>query len=329
MTAERVEQLSRYLAAYDLVPPNDAFDIYSETGIRSAGVARFTQSYKSARFGFDALRSLASAALPFPAWFDGDDLILFRMYCFLRGAKPDLVTQQALAFVTPHMRQEKSVLEGMLLARDTDFQKIAGYFGMPEEAIRLYEKSFFNVRDRMKDLPYLASQVYPEGRQVEMIEDYMNSEETRMLIRRAGYNFGLDDVLHFAGFPAYAIQSSRKTGNLSAKDLEGVILAQGSFLARNGFINQRAVPAIRSAVGLIAASKMGGTEQGAGLDDDLPGVAGFLRGEMRRAAELRQLEAKTIDITESLPKKGLQGDPASDAAARAGVPVFKPKKKDA
>jgi hypothetical protein len=323
--AKRISLLAEYLDQHDLLPQDDTFDLWESLGRRDRTVARFACSYKNPKFAYEAMEALASVNLPFPPWLDGDDRVLHRIYSYLSGAPVDDATSWALAFMTPTMRSDKHVLDGLLMSRDISFKDIATTMGVRVESIIIYEKSFFNVRDRMKDAAYLRALAYPEGRIVEMVDNYLQSEENRFIMRRAGYNNGAADVLYFAGFPSYTLSQLGQSAAASARELEGAILAHGLIMARNGLVHQSSSNAYRAAGAMITASKIGGNETGTSVEDELPGVGGFLRQEMRGASGLRP----TINVTPepAVIAKGQSADPADLAAAKVGVSVFKPKKK--
>lgn len=340
MDAQRVSILAEYLSVNDLIPQDDTNDLWESLGRRDRHVSRFACAYKNPQFGWEAMEALAEHSHPFPAWLDEEDLVLFRCYSYLRGGAPDEALEQALALMTPRMRTEKQIIDGILLSSEGTVERASELMGLTPEAVSVYEKAFFNVIDRRADAAYLRAQVYPDGRISEMMDEYLHTEEARYIFRRAGYNNGLDDVLYFAGFSSSVVQSLTASG--AARQLENVFLVNAHIMARNGMVHQDGSHAIRHAKSLINAAKMGGNDAGSTETDELPDVGNALKSQMRAAQRAREhakklkeqiIEVATTVLKEAAPSKeaasatGARLDPSARAAANAGVNVYVPPKK--
>lgn len=230
-------------------------------GPYDSGVEKFAVMYTDLAVGWKVARKLAALNMDFPAFVQGDDLVLRNAYLYCLDKD---------MYACPHVREARylasnksmgEALEGLLLCDDLDYEEIAFRMNVHPRTVLTYEKLFFNVVDRHMDHLFIRNVVYPHGRLAEAYENYLETEELGNLLKRMGFNNGKEDVLHFAGFRS-GLLNSLATQNMPTK-LEGVIMANGYLLARNGWANQREHAAgLISARNLIAAAKHGGQDTG-------------------------------------------------------------------
>lgn len=277
MTRDTIHLLSQYLPPHLLENMQPGGRITHET---KAGydpeVCRFAMAFSDMDFGWNFVRTMADWHLRFPGGIlEGDDEVLFRAYMYRvnpeKYSTHDLRT--AISLTSPAMTNKRIAIEGMLLAPGATYEKVASQtdHAFTCEAIATFEKLFFNVLDRRDDILYLQNIVYPHGRMVEMMEDYMQHASLGQLVRRAGYNNGAADVMFFMGASNSAIDALLQAA--SAKQLESMMMAFGVMLARNGGINQSSLPAITNARQLLTAGKLGGeTNQDRALSLDFSEV---------------------------------------------------------
>jgi hypothetical protein len=200
----------------------------------------------------------------------GDDEMLFRAYMYrANGAKYGTeAVRGAVALTTPYLANTCASVQGLLLAPGADAQSVANLVGLSRDIVAAYEKLFFNVLDRKDDLQYLQRIVYPHGRMVELMDNYLQRETMGALARRAGFNNGAADVLFFMGASNSALDALLQAA--SAKQLESMMMAFGLLLARNGGLNQASLPALSNARQLLTAGKLGGeVNQDQALSTDL------------------------------------------------------------
>jgi len=250
----------------------------------NTGVQRFISTYRDMDFGWRYVRALVEHKLPLTgAILHNDDEVLLRAYMFCRDPRrfkaPDI--ELALALAMNEMSTSRAAVEGLLLAADATLPAVANASGLPVEAVKAFERLFFNVLDRRDDTMYLQSIVYPHGRLVELVEGYMERTGLRDFIRRAGYNNGPDDVMYLMGASTSALDAISQAS--APKQLESLMMAYGFMLARNGGMHQSRSAGLNNAKALLTAGKLGGeTLDDSPMDQDLSGV---MRAEMMRYAQ--------------------------------------------
>ena len=229
---------------------------------------RFALSYRKPEFGWEFCRLLARHERPLPTFMDGDDQVLFRAYAFLvdpkRFKNQDL--SHAMGLRHPDMKTAREVIESMLLTQDATCQSVARAVRMPVGVIKTYEKLFFNVLDRKEDALYMMRIIYPAGRMVEMMSNYLPDLQLGSLLRRVGANDGPEHVLYHAGISNDLVNTLASSS--SGKQMEDRIMANGYVMARAGLLNQdpASVPGILHAQRLIAAGKVGGEASDSGSE---------------------------------------------------------------
>lgn len=230
-------------------------------GVRhDSDIEEFAVKYKDLSVGWKFINKLVELDMDFPAFVSGDDLYLYDAY--LHVLDPSRYRQEHIAMAR-YIASDHAMhapVNALLMCSNMTYKSMAAELGIAEKALIAYEKLFFNVIDRHMDHMFIRNVVYPDGRLVEMYENYLENEDLGRLLMRAGYNNGKDDVMHFAGFRS-GLLDSLANQNMPVK-LESVIMANGYILAKNGWANQRdhAVGVI-SARNLIAAAKHGGQDQ--------------------------------------------------------------------
>lgn len=243
-------------------------------------VCRFISSYRDLNFGWQYARMTAAHDLPvIGGLLLGADEVLWRAHLYCRDPRRYAATdiQMALALASNDMQVPKAAIEGLLLAKDATHESVARALNLPEEVILAYEILFFNVLDRKKDTLYLQSILYPHGRLVEMMQDYLQRGDFRALVRRAGYHNGPEDVMYLVGVSNDAVEAVTKAN--SPQKLEALMMSVGYMLARNGGMGS---PQMQHARQLLQAGKLGGEQ----TDTRLIGLdAGqILRNELLRFA---------------------------------------------
>lgn len=262
MTASTINILASSIPA-DLLPAlhiggrtsnldEDGFD---------AGVQRFLLRYRSLNFGWHYAQVCADnpgRMHVMNSYLPSDDSVVFRAYLHHRFGYqyPDISAAKAL--LTPAMSTTRAMVEGLLVASDMTLARCATLTGLPLEVIRAYEKLFFNVIDRRKDIAYMQHVVYPHGRLVEMVEGYLFNTPLGDIIRRAGYTNGADDVVYLLGGAPDAVNALEQSGD--TRRLEALIMSMGAVIARNGGLHQPGLPGINHARQLITAGKLGGSQ---------------------------------------------------------------------
>ena len=280
MTAETIYELAKTIP--DSIMPQGKLGGRMATSPYfgyDADVHRFVATYRDVDFGWNFCRTVAKHELPFTSGIlRRDDEVLWRAYLFCRDPKmynaPDI--KMAIGIASNEMRATRQALQGLLLASDSTAVTAAADMQLPVDAVRAYEKLFFNVLDRRLDLAYIQSVVYPHGRLVELVDGYMQNEDIGAIVRRAGYNSGRDDVRGLMGASTSAVDALTKVQN--PKQLENLMMAFAMFIARNGGLSQN-LPAMNTARQLLTAGKIGGEVTGEVLSTD---ISQNLRGELTK-----------------------------------------------
>jgi hypothetical protein len=260
MTARTVKMLLDYIPASKGLHTVSNYQTGLQTDVHDSEIEKFAVAYTDLGIGWKVAKRLAELELPFPCFIEGDDLWLRSayLYCLNLDLYGCPFIREARYFASDSKYADP--LNGLLLSENLTYESIAADFNVPAKTIAAYEKLFFNVMDRHLDHLYIRGVVYPQGRLVEMYENYLENEEFGNILKRVGFNNGREDVLHFAGFRS-GLLNSLSGQNMPVK-LEGIIMANGYLLAKNGWANQREhATGLTSARNLIAAAKHGGQEQ--------------------------------------------------------------------
>jgi len=258
--------------------------------MRDAEAKRYAKYYKDLAFAWHFAEAMVEYDLSIPAALTGDDyhlLLAFQMQTdplFKHEA-----VEHAYSIHTDRDAYDRNLIEAALLSTNSTIEEASSYVGIPVETIEAYEKLFFNALDRKADAYIIAQHLYPNSRIETFQDDHLMAVDQGLLMKRAGYHNGIEDVIYFAGFQESTLLNLAGSSNTAAK-LEGMLMANGYILARNGWANQRGV-GISQAKALIAAAKQGGEATASG--DTLPGMSELLMGELKTvktAEALEQLE---------------------------------------
>lgn len=224
---------------------------------------KFILAYRDLSLGWKCARLLANADVPFPCFLQGEDLWIFKAYLYNIDNKKffNRAVAEARGLSSNHMSRDNEVLRALLIADNVDYNYVAQRTAISVDTIKAYERLFFNIVDRRKDYMFVKHVVYPDGRMVEMFDDYLKNEDLGNILIRTGYNNGPEHVLHFAGFKSELLHSLA-SGNSTPGQLEALFMANGYLLARNGWLNQRAnAVGLHNARNILQAAKQGGAEE--------------------------------------------------------------------
>lgn len=268
MTFEKIEELAEY------IPSNSSYFQFDDPSLPGAAtsnredVTKFVVCYEKLDFGWAFIKALIEKGRPLPAEALDDD-VLFRAYCYEKKVgKKDREMRHAvsLAYMAHSIRTD--VINGMLVSNDADYEKIGHLTGISSEVIRLYEQLFYNVLDRRKESMWIASMVYPDGRAVDFVDGSVMGRHIRTLLKKSGFDNTLKEVAWMAGLRSDLLSSMDAAA--AAASLEGLLMANGYYLARNGFLNQsRGTPGVDKARTLLTAAKQSGMATAVGVTGDL------------------------------------------------------------
>ena len=302
-TFERIKHLLEYLP--------DTSDYYRDilnytTEINE--VNKFLNAYKDLAFGYNFVSALIKDNITIPDEVTEESLVdLYRFLKFrLRNSNTDDLLM-ALSFTDISNKNMEDCIKAMLIS-DAEFEEISRITGISIKALQYYEALFFNIRDRKNEALFIANLVYPNSRMIETTENYIKNEDFGKLIIRAAYNHGLDDAAYFSGLK---LESSPVSSKASASDmatrLESLIMTNGYFLAKNGFINSKGTSGVSQARNILIAAKQGGQESGYSADD-----GGLLSMDQAAISALHDIVdpmiEKKLDIIEALETSNLNSE---------------------
>jgi hypothetical protein len=265
-------------------------------GIRPAAVddpaiERYTEALRP-DVGYRLVQDYLRLGRIFPVVLTGDDQWIFRTYLKLKGRQEDDVVSRTLALgLDRRFRREAELLSALLMTEGATPGTVAHCLGVDRDVVACYEKLFWNVLDRQSDMAFIRNVVYPDGRMVEMFDEYLRNESLGNILLRAGFNNGVDDVLFLAGANRIDLIKSIAAGDNVAKKLEALFMANGYVAARNGWLNQADARGLMDAKALLAAAKQGGFEQEE--TNPMHGAGAALYQELRNmAAVTREAHAR-------------------------------------
>lgn len=255
-------------------------------------IQKFVTAYRDLKFGWNFIRFLLRTGNEFPPELMSYEY-LYRAYKFEKHGTNDPDIMMAISFDHPSHDYFSTLLQSFLLVEDIDIDYIVKKTSFSKSTILAFEGLFFNVLSRNEEHAWLASQVYPSTRFVEMKADYATKECFSKLLMRAGYNSGLEHVEYFSGLRNDLLT----TGDMvnAASKMENALMINGYMLATSGYLNTQGSSGIHHARTLIAAEKQGGSPEAGNEDLGLISMGESLLGELGHYGEnvaTERLEAR-------------------------------------
>ena len=271
----------------------------SESQLRD--IMHYATCHKNLHFGWDFATDMAASTLPFPAFLEGDDLYVWRAYQYLKGAE-DPVIAGAVAITSEGNKNLRNQIHALLVSEDVDHEFVSDRLSISLEVVKAYEKLFFNVLDRKADHAFIASVVYPDGRMVEAMEDYLETTGFGDLMMRAGLTNGKDFVLYAGGIGKHPFASLDAAEGAARMDKQFMI--DGCFYALSGWQHQRrnAMPILNARLSM-QASKMGNKQEISGEVIDVH-LSDTLREEIEQISTFKaaaRAKKAALALTTSLP----------------------------
>lgn len=267
-------------------------------------LAEFVIHYKDLGIAWYLANEFAGRKAIFPIVCTGATQWIFRAYAYCRGERDRTIAHARALGTEPALREEAAVLQSMLIAKDAEIHRISRTLGIPAEVIHAYEQLFFNVFDRQADVMYIRNIVYPNGRLVEMYENYIENETMANILLRAGYNHGTEDVLNLSGVTRGHLFTGGDSGSVLAGMLESVFMANALLMAKAGFVNQTShAEGLKQAAKILTATKASGVAADTNSpisnkdpnDPLLMQVLQFAKSERRKRAEAEVARALAHD----------------------------------
>jgi hypothetical protein len=244
---------------------------------RANSIQKFVTVYKDLKFGWNYIQFLIRNNLQAPQFLMDND-VLYRAYKFEKYGEPDQEIMMAISFDHPSQQYFQTVIQSFLLCKEATYEAVAKKTDLPVNVLKCFAELFYNVMGRKDEHLWLASQVYPETRVVEMKDNYAKTASTADLLRRAGFNSGMEHVEFFSGLRSDILT----TGDMAnaASKLENALMINGYMLASGGFLNTSNTSGIHQARTLIAAEKQGGSESSGAEDHGLISMGDSLMNEL-------------------------------------------------
>ena len=292
MTRERIEQLVEEL------PPNSPYNRFLPATENYYGTKKRTKNidpiildyaFHDMKFAWRFAQSFVemNRSLPFSAQ---EEPWINRAWDYGMNKDWDPVISHAIALEAPYHKRERDTVKAMLLIPDKSLEEIADYIGFEEEDIEAYEALFFDIRDRMKEKAFIAKLVFPDGIQSEFRENFITQEDLGQLMMRVAHTHGEQPMYAVGGFKSAGNGSefnAAEAGHLMEADL----MKNALLLTKIGLLNQKNVPGINHAKGLMMASKQAGSPQK--VDDDVVGL-GAMGLAFSIANDVLKLQEKDI-----------------------------------
>lgn len=272
---------------------------------KMADVQRYAYAYADLKFAWRYVQVLLRNGIPLPSFLKATvDGPVIKLYRHLAYDVHDVDVFEAMMLaMTPQRRQEKNIVNALLVSKDFKLDAVVRATGLEPSAIGMYEKLFFNVLDRRHEAAYMAAVVYPDGRMVEVMDNYLQGDGAILpkLLMRAGRSGGSEDVLYNAGMLAGLGSQSVRS---NTTNLEHALMATGYMMARAGLGGQE-IRAVNTARQLLAAAKAGG--DAGGEESVFLGMGGALKMEMetvqRYEAEVATKYASGLEKTKAEQNK--------------------------
>lgn len=257
---------------------------------------QFMSCYCNTAFGWYIASQFANAGKGFPVAMLGRDHWVFK--AFLMQLDPwtfydkHVATAYHMAFTPAGSPDLGSSLKALILSvRDLDsvdhMRRVANVSGLHYKTVEAFETLFFNVLDRRLDGFYIAAELYPKSRLVELAESYMADASIGDLLKRAGYNQrDLDMTSYLIGIGDKEYMAKLAASANSEVELNNQIMGNGLILARANLLNTRAVGLGRSQALMVASRQSGAAVE----ESSLVGISCQFADQFKAAAALSQAD---------------------------------------
>jgi hypothetical protein len=264
--------------------------------LHDEAMTQFMSCYCNVAFGWYIASQFSNAIKGFPMAMLGRDHWVFK--AFLMQLDPwsfydkHVATAYHLAHTPPGSPDLGSNLKALILSvRDFDpvihIQRVATITGLHYKTVEAFEMLFFNILDRRLDGFYIAAELYPKSRLVELAESYMADASIGDLLKRAGYNQrDLDMTSYLVGIGDKEYMAKLAASANSETELNNQIMGNGLILARANLLNTRAVGLGRSQALMVASRQSGSATD----ESPLVGIACQFADQFKAAAALSQVD---------------------------------------
>ena len=220
----------------------------------------FCQIHLNPSFGWHTARAFARARTTFPLVAIGRDRWLFRAYLLHLNPNGHSDLSVREAYNISRQPSTSAKLKAMLITGlgdpiDAHLDIVAAKSGIPRPTVEAFEVLFFNVLDRHQDGAYISHIVYPDGRAVELKEDYFETTPIPDLLLRVAYNKrDIDLVARLSGMDASCCAKELASLQNAGSELEKHIMANALLIGEIWLLNQPSV-GMQRAIALLTAKR--------------------------------------------------------------------------
>ncbi|NBV25568.1 MAG: hypothetical protein EBS05_27125 [Proteobacteria bacterium] len=196
MESSRVRELIAQLppgSTYPAIPRRSPFQ-----PARQQPAERFALALRDPAFGASFVDAFIEKRRWLPATVREWPLLQLFLTRVFKVTEPLMLEVES--FRTETRRQERDVLDALLLADDITLAEIATWFNTAEQVVEGYATLSWNVRDRKHEPAYLNALLHPAGWQAAVRNSQPNREGDRLRLLQAGAMGGAQAVLELAGF---------------------------------------------------------------------------------------------------------------------------------
>ena len=236
--------------------------------VNHSSVKRFASQYSNPAFGWFIAGEYAAVDRRLPITMLGTNTWVFKAWMMRMNPDKWYNKHIAEAFALAKLAELKMVgetIRGAILAscidpfnRAMQERNVLENARLPKDTLSAFESLFFNIYDRQADNLYLAHELYPHTRLVELRDDYLKSVDVADLLKRSAYNHkDIRMTLYLAGVgdADYLAQLAERSDR--EQELGKRIMGNALILSYAGLLNQRSVGLSRGQ-SLLAASRQSG-----------------------------------------------------------------------
>ncbi|MBE0540253.1 MAG: hypothetical protein IH623_02605 [Verrucomicrobia bacterium] len=231
-----------------------------------------------------------------------------RAYHYLRGARDEQIAVALGIRTSSQYGTTRSVLQGLLCARDISIEDVASLLGLEVEVVMLYEGLFFNVRNR--EATFALNAIFPQTRLGAVVEAEKDYNEVDLMLMRLGRDYGWREIARFAGL--ITMEEPGESTDTMLTDMERTIAANARMLARAGHLNRKDSPGIRQAKALMMRAKKE-AELNAHDDPDSRVGLGSFGMKVPVLAHFKRMSEADIDYRLALQRQEVMREQDADA----------------
>ena len=248
MDTKQISQLAELIPTEVKLYAGDGQPTTNPHTIQNRFIENVAHALIDPAFGWKYATAFAASKLPLPSSVFSFSIRRAWDYVMMGHCCEDL--RDALILREEPMKLKRALLEALLIIPTLTLGLIAELTGVSVAAVKIFTELWFDVRDRMNDVCFIANIVYPQTRQVELQADYWKTVTPEQLLLRAAHNTDSVEVV----LELFGEVSTR--ARVPVKELKKLIrynlLAEATFIIQLGGCHQE-LPILTRVVKLITA----------------------------------------------------------------------------